>query len=80
MWRREIKIPEDKIASIGVPVLLIRGDRDMIKLNHTISMYEALRHGQLCICPNVGREMPDQKGEVLCRIAIEFLSEKSTIK
>lgn len=78
MWEREIKIPDNKLAVIDVPVLLIRGDRDMIKLDHTISMFEALRHGQLCIYPNVGHEMPDEKGEMLCRIAINFLNEKSS--
>ncbi|WP_439558844.1 alpha/beta fold hydrolase, partial [Dyadobacter sp.] len=31
-WEREIKIPDTKITSIKVPVLLIRGDRDMIRL------------------------------------------------
>ncbi|MCF2443929.1 alpha/beta hydrolase [Dyadobacter sp. CY345] len=80
MWEREIKIPDDKIASIKVPVLLIRGDKDMIKLDHTISIFEALQYGQLCVYPNVGHEMPDEKGEVLCKIAIEFLNEKSPAK
>lgn len=80
MWAREIKIPDDKLAAINAPVLLIRGDRDMIKLDHTISIYKALRHGQLCIYPNVGHEMPDEKGQILSRIAIEFLNEKSSFK
>ncbi|MCF2494138.1 alpha/beta fold hydrolase [Dyadobacter chenhuakuii] len=78
-WEREIKIPDDKIASIEVPVLLIRGDRDMIKLGHTISIFEALRYGQLCVYPNIGHEMPDEKGETLCQIAIEFLNEKAVL-
>ncbi|SKB85967.1 alpha/beta fold hydrolase [Dyadobacter psychrophilus] len=77
MWAREIKIPDEKLAAINVPVLLIRGDRDMIKLDHTIAIFEALQHGQLCVYPNVGHEMPEEKGEMLCRIAIEFLSEGS---
>jgi len=77
MWEREIKIPDDKIAGINVPVLLIRGDKDMIRLDHTISIYQMLRHGQLCIYPNVGHEMPEEKGEMLCKIAIEFLQDKN---
>lgn len=77
MWDREIKIPDDKIAGINVPVLLIRGDRDMIRLDHTISIYQMLRRGQLCIYPNVGHEMPEEKGEMLCKIAIEFLQDKN---
>lgn len=75
MWAREIKIPDDKLAAINVPVLLIRGDRDMIKLEHTIAIYKALRHGQLCVYPNVGHEMPEEKGQILARIAIAFFDE-----
>lgn len=77
MWDREIKIPDDKIAGINVPVLLVRGDKDMIRLDHTISIYQMLRRGQLCIYPNVGHEMPEEKGEMLCKIAIEFLQDKN---
>jgi pimeloyl-ACP methyl ester carboxylesterase len=79
-WEREIKIPDNKIAQIKVPVLLIRGDKDMIRLDHTLSIFEALQYGQLCVYPNVGHEMPDEKGEMLCRIAIDFLNEKSILK
>lgn len=76
MWAREVKIPDEKLAMIDAPVLLIRGDRDMIKLDHTISIYKMLRHGQLCIYPNAGHEMPDEKSQALCSIAVEFLNEK----
>lgn len=79
MWAREIKIPDEKLTAIHVPVLLIRGDKDLIKLEHTIAMYKALRYGQLCVYPRVGHEMPEEKGEILARIAIEFLNEKSSL-
>ncbi|QRR02420.1 alpha/beta fold hydrolase [Dyadobacter sandarakinus] len=75
MWKREIKISDDQLAGIDVPVLLIRGDRDMIKLDHSLNIYRLLRKGQLCIYPNVGHEMPDEKGEMLCRTVVDFLKE-----
>jgi pimeloyl-ACP methyl ester carboxylesterase len=78
MWAREIKIPEDKLASIKVPVLLVRGDRDMIKLEHTLSIFHALRQCQLCIYPNAGHDMPDENADMLCRIAIDFLNGKAS--
>ncbi len=79
MWAREIKIPDDKLRAIRAPVLLIRGDRDLIKLEHTLTMYEALRYGHLCVYPNVGHEMPEEKAEILARIAIEFFNEKGSL-
>lgn len=80
MWEREIKIPDEKLMAINAPVLLIRGDRDMIKLDHTIAMFQALPQGQLCIYPNVGHDMPEEKGEILARIATDFFNEKAAPK
>jgi pimeloyl-ACP methyl ester carboxylesterase len=79
-WAREIKVPEDKLAAINVPVLIIRGDRDMIKLEHSIGIYRSLKKAQLCICPNVGHAMPEEKSEMLCKISIDFLKENASRK
>lgn len=76
MWAREVKVPEDKLAGILAPVLVIRGDRDMIRLEHSIGIYRSLKNGQLCIYPNTGHGMPESKSAMLCRIAIDFLKEK----
>lgn len=75
MWSREIEIPNDKLSSIDIPVLIIRGDRDMIKLEHSQEIFKSLRKGQLCIYPNVGHGMPELKSEMLCRIVIDFFKE-----
>ncbi len=76
MWAREVKVPDDKLASIDVPVLIIRGDRDMIRLEHSVEIFTSLKKGQLCVYPNMGHEMPELKSEMLCKIAIDFLKEK----
>ncbi len=75
MSSREIKVPDDKLASIDVPVLIIRGDRDMIRIEHSVELFRSLKKGQLCIYPNVGHEMPELKSEMLCKIAIAFFKE-----
>lgn len=75
MWVREVKVSDNKLASIAVPVLIIRGDRDMIRLEHSVELYRSLKKGQLCIYPNMGHDMPELKSEVLCKIAIDFFNE-----
>lgn len=75
MWAKEIKVPDEKLSSIAMPVLVIRGDRDMIRLEHSVEMYRLLKKGQLCIYPNMGHGMPELKGDMLCRIAVDFLKE-----
>lgn len=75
MWAREIKVPDDKLSGIDVPVLIVRGDRDMIRLEHSIGIYRSLKKGQLCVYPNTSHEMPDEKGLILSKIAIDFFRE-----
>ena len=75
MGSREIKISDDKLASIDIPVLIIRGDRDLIKMEHSVDIFRSIKKGQLCVYPNVGHEMPELKSEMLCRIAINFFNE-----
>ncbi len=75
MWSKEIKVSNDKLASIDIPVLIIRGDRDMIRLEHSVELFRSLKKGQLCIYPNMGHDMPELKSEMLCRIAIYFFNE-----
>jgi pimeloyl-ACP methyl ester carboxylesterase len=75
MGSREIKVPDNKLVSINIPVLIIRGDKDMIKMEHSIEIFRSLKKGQLCIYPNVGHGMPELKSEMLCRIAIDFFKE-----
>ena len=75
MGSTEIKVPDDKLASIDIPVLIIRGDKDMIRMEHSIEIFRSLKKGQLCIYPNVGHDMLELKSEMLCRIVIDFFNE-----
>lgn len=78
MWSREIKLSDDKLSRIDIPVLIIRGDRDMIKLEHSVAIFRSLKKGQLCVYPNMGHEMPELKGEMLCKLAIDFFNGNGT--
>ncbi|QIP17188.1 alpha/beta hydrolase [Spirosoma aureum] len=75
MWSREIKVSDDKLSRIAVPVLIIRGDRDMIKLEHSMNIFRSLKKGQLCIYPNMGHDMPELKSEMLCKLVLDFFKE-----
>ncbi len=39
------------LANITQPVLVISGDRDAITLEHTLQIYHALPHSELCVLP-----------------------------
>ena len=74
MWFEDTAVTTQQLKSINIPVLIIRGDRDLIKLEHSIQLYQALKKGELCIYPNVGHNIPSQHPEILAKIAIEFFN------
>jgi pimeloyl-ACP methyl ester carboxylesterase len=54
MWGVEPDITNEELQQIGVPTLLIVGDRDIVTTEHTVEMFRAIPDAQLCIVPNAG--------------------------
>lgn len=79
MWFDEISVTDDELKSIDVPVLVIRGDQDLIKLEHSIQIVRALNKGELCVYPGAGHNIPSEHAEILCKIVVEFF-EKYPVK
>lgn len=75
MWFEEISVTEDELKSINIPVLVIRGDQDLIKLEHSIQIVRALNKGELCVYPGAGHNIPSEHAEILCKIAVEFFDK-----
>jgi pimeloyl-ACP methyl ester carboxylesterase len=44
------------LQEIDIPVLMMSGDRDMVRLEHTLFIYSNLPNGQLCIFPAATQE------------------------
>ncbi len=51
-------ISQSELAKINVPVLVMSCDRDVIKEEHTLSIYNALKLANLCILPGEVHRMP----------------------
>lgn len=69
MWTEEPCIPAEQLASISSPTLVVAGDRDAIKLEHTTSLFRAIPGAQLSIIPGASHmfitETPDLVTEVV---------------
>ncbi|MEP1181543.1 alpha/beta fold hydrolase [Ekhidna sp.] len=56
------EIPMDSIKKINVPVMLIVGDRDAVRIEHTLEIFKSLPQANLCVFPTthfVDHERPD---------------------
>lgn len=61
------------LAEITQPVLVISGDRDDIKLEHTLEIYRALPHAELCVLPNTDHATFSGRSDWLNPIIAHFL-------
>ena len=77
IWKTEPDISLKDIASIQCPVLVLAGDDDVIKHEHTISLYENLPLGQLAIIPGTSHGVVKEKPALMIAIIMQFLEDLS---
>ncbi len=68
-------ISHTELKSIEVPVLIMVGDRDIIKNIHAVEMFDNLTKGQLSIMPRNNHVAPRNTPEIFNAIATRFLTE-----
>jgi pimeloyl-ACP methyl ester carboxylesterase len=64
----------EQLKQVKVPVLVVVGDRDVINLDQTISLFRSLPHSQLFIVPGASHLVPVEQPEFLNSEVIKFLS------
>ena len=74
MLRREPEIPFDELATIESPVLVVGGDRDLIRLEHFVDIHRAVPRSQLCIMPGTSHELTVEQPVLLAEITLRFLA------
>ncbi|MET0946078.1 MAG: alpha/beta hydrolase [Flavobacterium sp.] len=63
------------LSKIKAKVLVIGGDKDVIKNEHTVEIFENIPKAQLCIMPGETHFAPASSPEVFNALANKFLSE-----
>jgi pimeloyl-ACP methyl ester carboxylesterase len=63
------------LSKIKAKVLVIAGDRDVIRNEHTVEIFENIPKAQLCIMPGETHFAPASSSEVFNALANKFLSE-----
>lgn len=76
LYNLDIKYPNLEYKDLNViksKTLIMAGDHDEIKNEHTIKMYEAIPGAQLAILPNSTHYLPVQNPKLFNQIVLEFL-------
>ena len=80
MYSQEEIIDSVKLSQINAKVLLVYGDKDVIKLEHGLEMYHTISGSEFCILPNTPHEVFRDSPELINKIAIEFLTKSEDLK
>jgi pimeloyl-ACP methyl ester carboxylesterase len=67
-------IPVTDVQKIKVPALIIGGDHDVIKEEHTMEIYKQLAQGYLWILPNSGHSTPIVYTQEFNKVVDDFFS------
>ena len=57
---------------IGIPVMIVLGDRDMITIEHGLEMKRSIKNAQFCVLPNTTHEVFSERPEWINQIAFDF--------
>lgn len=75
MYSKDVLITDQILSNIRAKVLLVFGDRDVIKLEHGIELFQKISGSQLCVLPNTPHEVFSESPELISKIGIEFLTK-----
>lgn len=76
LYNLDIKYPNLEYKDLSViksKTLIMAGDHDEIKNEHTIKMFEAIPNAQLAILPNSTHYLPIQNPKLFNQIVLDFL-------
>ena len=65
----------DILQRLNKPVLVLAGDHDVIKLDHTLQIYLALPRAQLSVLPDTGHATFAQRPEWVNPLVLQFLAK-----
>jgi pimeloyl-ACP methyl ester carboxylesterase len=72
LWSPREFVPEAKLKQITNPVLIVIGDRDMIKPEHGLKMFHLIKGSQLAILPNTTHFVLWERPYLISRTVLDF--------
>ena len=73
IWATEPNMTIAQLQTIKCPTLVIAGDDDVIKIDHTNEIYEAIENSRLAIIPGASHLIDKDQPELLNRAIRGFL-------
>ncbi|MFE7629431.1 alpha/beta fold hydrolase [Kocuria sp. NPDC057446] len=72
MHAREPVLTDADLAGLDLPVLVLVGDDDEVRLEHAVAAYRALPQGELAVVPHASHGVLVEKPELCARLITDF--------
>jgi pimeloyl-ACP methyl ester carboxylesterase len=69
----DYEIPLADLARIAAPTLVMVGDDDITRFDHTVALYEAIPDAQLAVIPGASHLAPVEKPELVNQLILAFV-------
>jgi pimeloyl-ACP methyl ester carboxylesterase len=69
------RIPFSNLSQVKMPVLIMAGDRDYVRLEHTLKIFQNIPNSQLCIIPGTTHNAAWEKKEFFLMLLNEFFNK-----
>ena len=80
MWREEPDIELSALAGLPMPVLVMQGDDDGVRIEHSAAVAAALPDAQLAVVPGTSHALPLEKPALVNQLLLDFLAEEQPAK
>ncbi|OHV35146.1 alpha/beta fold hydrolase, partial [Pseudofrankia sp. EUN1h] len=80
MWRGEPDIELAALGDLAMPVLVLQGDDDAVRIEHSLAVARALPDAQLAVVPCASHALPVERPALLNQILMDFLADEQPAK
>jgi pimeloyl-ACP methyl ester carboxylesterase len=78
LWTTEPNIDPAELSRVAVPTLIMAGDRDVIKPEHSRLMASSIPAGELCIVPGAGHDLVERRPNFVTFAIQDFLATSAS--
>jgi len=79
MCATSVIVPDAKLLSTKTKVMIMQGDNDIVKPEHTIEIHQKLKGSQLCIVPAASHFILYERPELFNLLATEFFEKEAKL-
>ena len=75
MWENLPDVDLTALKALPMPVLLMQGDDDCVRIEHTAEVARAIPDAQVAVVPGTSHGLPLEKPDLVSRLLLDFLAD-----